>query len=66
MGVPAFFRWLSRKYPSIVVNCVEEKVRDGRGCVPGLVCLDAFGKVGLKPTRALPANPPFLTTAVAP
>lgn len=25
MGVPAFFRWLSRKYPSIVVNCVEEK-----------------------------------------
>lgn len=27
MGVPAFFRWLSRKYPSIVVNCVEEKPR---------------------------------------
>ncbi|KAK2152260.1 hypothetical protein LSH36_334g06001 [Paralvinella palmiformis] len=25
MGVPAFFRWLSRKYPSIVVTCVEEK-----------------------------------------
>uniref|UniRef100_A0A914UXV0 Xrn1 helical domain-containing protein n=1 Tax=Plectus sambesii TaxID=2011161 RepID=A0A914UXV0_9BILA len=25
MGVPAFFRWLSRKYPSIVVNAVEEK-----------------------------------------
>lgn len=25
MGVPAFFRWLSRKYPSIVVNCIEEK-----------------------------------------
>lgn len=25
MGVPAFFRWLSRKYPSIVVHCVEEK-----------------------------------------
>ncbi|VDP29295.1 unnamed protein product [Soboliphyme baturini] len=25
MGVPAFFRWLSRKYPSIVANCVEEK-----------------------------------------
>ncbi|XP_064599809.1 5'-3' exoribonuclease 2-like, partial [Liolophura sinensis] len=25
MGVPAFFRWLSRKYPAILVNCVEEK-----------------------------------------
>lgn len=25
MGVPAFFRWLSRKYPSIVIHCVEEK-----------------------------------------
>lgn len=25
MGVPAFFRWLSRKYPSIVVHCIEEK-----------------------------------------
>jgi len=27
MGVPAFFRWLSRKYPSIVVHCQEEKSR---------------------------------------
>ena len=26
MGVPAFFRWLSKKYSSIVVHCVEEKV----------------------------------------
>lgn len=25
MGVPAFFRWLSRKYPSVIVNCIEEK-----------------------------------------
>lgn len=25
MGVPAFFRWLSKKYPSIVVHCTEEK-----------------------------------------
>lgn len=27
MGVPAFFRWLSKKYPSIVVHCVEEKAK---------------------------------------
>ncbi|CAG9766386.1 unnamed protein product [Ceutorhynchus assimilis] len=25
MGVPAFFRWLSRKYPSVIVHCVEDK-----------------------------------------
>lgn len=31
MGVPAFFRWLSRKYPSIVVHCVEEKSREVNG-----------------------------------
>lgn len=28
MGVPAFFRWLSRKYPSIVVHCLEEKPKE--------------------------------------
>ena len=27
MGVPAFFRWLSRKYPSIVVPCREERAK---------------------------------------
>ncbi|TKC45144.1 hypothetical protein EI555_008658 [Monodon monoceros] len=31
MGVPAFFRWLSRKYPSIIVNCVEEKPKECSG-----------------------------------
>lgn len=27
MGVPAFFRWLSRKYPLVVVHCREEKAK---------------------------------------
>jgi 5'-3' exonuclease len=27
MGVPAFFRWLSRKYPSVIIECNEKKVR---------------------------------------
>ncbi|XP_065051602.1 5'-3' exoribonuclease 2-like [Rhopilema esculentum] len=31
MGVPAFFRWLSRKYPSIVVHAVEQKPVDVDG-----------------------------------
>ncbi|KAH7727156.1 5'-3' exoribonuclease 2-like protein [Aphelenchoides avenae] len=25
MGIPSFFRWLSRRYPSVVVNAYEEK-----------------------------------------
>ncbi|XP_058467730.1 5'-3' exoribonuclease 2 homolog [Malaya genurostris] len=33
MGVPAFFRWLSRKYPSVIVECVEQKGEDGEGNV---------------------------------
>ena len=28
MGVPAFFRWLSRKYPSVIVECLEDRVRN--------------------------------------
>ncbi|XP_030379907.1 5'-3' exoribonuclease 2 homolog isoform X2 [Scaptodrosophila lebanonensis] len=26
MGVPAFFRWLSRKYPSVIIECNENKI----------------------------------------
>ncbi|XP_065556350.1 5'-3' exoribonuclease 2 homolog [Artemia franciscana] len=29
MGVPAFFRWLCRKYPSVVTDCVEQSPRNG-------------------------------------
>ena len=31
MGVPAFFRWLSKKYPSILVHCVEDKPKEVDG-----------------------------------
>ncbi|KAL1493771.1 hypothetical protein ABEB36_009461 [Hypothenemus hampei] len=31
MGVPAFFRWLSRKYPSVIVHCIEQKSVDVNG-----------------------------------
>ncbi|XP_068081097.1 5'-3' exoribonuclease 2 homolog [Anabrus simplex] len=31
MGVPAFFRWLSRKYASVIVPCIEEKPSDVNG-----------------------------------
>lgn len=26
MGVPAFFRWLSKKYPCVIIECNENKV----------------------------------------
>lgn len=31
MGVPAFFRWLTKKYPSVVVNANEERQRNADG-----------------------------------
>lgn len=31
MGVPAFFRWLSRKYPSVIIECTENKTVDDEG-----------------------------------
>lgn len=31
MGVPAFFRWLSKKYSSIIVHCVEQKRKEVGG-----------------------------------
>ncbi|EFN70493.1 5'-3' exoribonuclease 2-like protein [Camponotus floridanus] len=35
MGVPAFFRWLSRKYPSVIVECIEQKTISADGvCIP--------------------------------
>ncbi|XP_072744111.1 5'-3' exoribonuclease 2 homolog isoform X1 [Anoplolepis gracilipes] len=35
MGVPAFFRWLSRKYPSVIVECIEQKMINADGvCIP--------------------------------
>jgi 5'-3' exonuclease len=29
MGVPAFFRWLTKKYPAIIVNCIEDNPSTG-------------------------------------
>ena len=31
MGVPAFFRWLTKKYPATVVNANEDRQRDADG-----------------------------------
>ena len=31
MGVPAFFRWISRKYPLIIIKCVEDKPKNING-----------------------------------
>ncbi len=29
MGVPAFFAWLTKKYPSIIVHCIEDNPSTG-------------------------------------
>ncbi|XP_011505747.1 PREDICTED: 5'-3' exoribonuclease 2 homolog [Ceratosolen solmsi marchali] len=35
MGVPAFFRWLSRKYPSVIIECIEQKpITIGKDSIP--------------------------------
>ncbi|KAI8904422.1 exoribonculease Dhp1 [Gorgonomyces haynaldii] len=31
MGVPAFFRWLSKKYPKVTAQVIEEQVQDVNG-----------------------------------
>lgn len=35
MGVPKFFRWISKKYPTIISRCAEQKPSD-KGTAGGL------------------------------
>ena len=62
MGVPAFFRWLSKKYPSIVISCVENKVWSGwtvacRCCSVVLYCQARRVGGQLIPVDATQPNP---------
>lgn len=42
MGVPAFYRWLSEKYPKIIQDVLEERVPLATGSTP-LLPLDWTG-----------------------
>ena len=43
MGVPAFYRWLSEKYPKIVQDVLEERVQLAGGHGSVRVPFDATG-----------------------
>lgn len=51
MGVPAFFRWLSRKYPSVIVHCVEQKVRLSKKCLHSNLLFNYFQPVDINGVR---------------
>ena len=61
MGVPAFFRWLSRKYPSIVVPCQEDKAQTIDGYQVGRgVMIKNYQRFIQKLTTCTCINYPFM------